>query len=143
MSREVGLQLLAQMRELLERLDQFRKVKDPSKFIDFDLGAERLIALLVETANDLLCHLLLSYKRPVPDNYYDVFGKAGEIGWITADLAERLQQAGKMHNILIHTYGKIDPVIVRRTIPVAMKDFKHFVKAVKPLIDKLPPKSIK
>jgi uncharacterized protein YutE (UPF0331/DUF86 family) len=141
MSREVGLVLLAQMRELLDRLRKFQKVDDPSKFIDFDLGAERLIALLVETANDLLCHLFLSRQQPVPANYYDVFGEAGRIGWIPEDLAERLQQAGKMRNILIHAYGRIDPEVVRKSIPVAMKDFRQFLKVIKPLVDKLPEKS--
>ncbi len=138
MSREVGLQLLAQIKELLEKLEKFHKVKDPEKFLDYDLGVERLLSLLVEISNDLLCHLFLFHKIQVPATYYDVFSKAGEIEWLPAELAQRLQQAGKMRNILIHAYGRIDPVIVRRSIPDALEDFRNFAKKIKPLVDGLP-----
>jgi uncharacterized protein YutE (UPF0331/DUF86 family) len=140
MSREVGLQLLAQIKELLEKLEKFHKVKDPEKFLDYDLGVERLLSLLVEISNDLLCHLFLFHKIQVPATYYDVFSKAGEIEWLPVDLAQRLQQAGKMRNILIHAYGRIDPAIVRRSIPDALEDFRNFAKKIKPLVDKLPDK---
>ena len=87
---------------------------------------ERLFELLVITATDLLQHLLAE-QQLVPDSYRATFTMAAEQGLIPNDLAERLQQAAGMRNIIVHLYEEIDYAILRDSIALALQDFTQFV----------------
>ena len=95
---------------------------------------ERLFELLVITATDLLQHLLAE-QQLVPDSYRATFIMAAEQGLIPNDLAERLQQAAGMRNIIVHLYEEIDYVILRDSIALALRDFTQFVAIFEASLD--------
>lgn len=46
---------------------------------------------------------------------------------LLADLADRLQEAAGMRNILVHLYEEIDYTILRDSIEPALRNFGQFV----------------
>jgi uncharacterized protein YutE (UPF0331/DUF86 family) len=87
---------------------------------------ERLFELLVMTATDILFHLLAE-QGLTPDSYRAAFKIAAEQGLLPVDLAERLQEAAGMRNVLVHLYEDIDYTILRDSIEPALRDFGQFV----------------
>ncbi len=87
---------------------------------------ERLFELLVVAAVDLLQHLL-SEQQIVPESYRDTFALAATKGFIPKELAERLQEAAGMRNIIVHLYEEIDYAILHESIKLALQDFSQFV----------------
>lgn len=86
---------------------------------------ERLMELLVATATDILFHKLAEMNL-APDSYRDAFRLAGLHGLLPKDLAERLQNAAGMRNVLVHLYEDIDYQILRDSIQPALRDFSQF-----------------
>ena len=60
-----------------------------------------------------------------------------EAGLIKKDLAERIKGSGGMRNILVHEYMDIDDEKVYNTIPIALKDYKEYIKQVNSFLEKL------
>jgi uncharacterized protein YutE (UPF0331/DUF86 family) len=87
---------------------------------------ERVFELLVMTATDILFHLLAE-QGLTPDSYRAAFKIAAEQGLLPADLADRLQEAAGMRNVLVHMYEEIDYTILRDSIEPALQDFGQFV----------------
>jgi uncharacterized protein YutE (UPF0331/DUF86 family) len=93
-------------------------------------AAERFIQLIVECASDINNHAVVeSGKRP-PEDYTSSFVRAAEVGLISRELAERLKGSGGMRNILVHEYMDIDDEKVYKTLPIALKDYKEYLKQV-------------
>ncbi|MFO7633039.1 MAG: DUF86 domain-containing protein [Caldilinea sp.] len=86
---------------------------------------ERLLELLVATATDILFHKLAEMDV-APDSYRETFRLAGKHGLLPVDLAERMQNAAGMRNILVHLYEDIDYQILRDSIKPALQDFSQF-----------------
>jgi uncharacterized protein YutE (UPF0331/DUF86 family) len=95
---------------------------------------ERLLELLVMAASDLLFHLL-AVRGIMAHSYREGFKRAAEIGLLPADLAERLQDAAGMRNILVHQYEEIDYVIIHDAIEPAYQDFSYFVALFAQLLE--------
>ncbi|MBI5699571.1 DUF86 domain-containing protein [Candidatus Saganbacteria bacterium] len=122
-------------------LDRLRPISDKS-FKEYQEDfyikstAERLIQLLVECASDINNHVVVeSGKRP-PEDYTSSFVRAAEAGLISRDLAEKIKGAGGMRNIIVHEYMEIDDEKVYRILPLALKDFKEYLKQVSAFLDK-------
>ncbi|MCB8985587.1 MAG: DUF86 domain-containing protein [Ardenticatenaceae bacterium] len=86
---------------------------------------ERLLELLVATATDILFHKLAEMDV-APDSYREAFRLAGEHGLLPRDLAERMQNAAGMRNVLVHLYEEIDYQILHDSIRPALQDFSQF-----------------
>ena len=86
---------------------------------------ERLLELLVATATDILFHKLAEMDV-APDSYREAFRLAGEHGLLPRDLAERMQNAAGMRNVLVHLYEEIDYQILHSSIQPALQDFSQF-----------------
>lgn len=98
--------------------------------------AERLIQLLVECASDINNHVVVeSGKRP-PEDYTSSFIRAAEVGLIDRELAERIKGAGGMRNIIVHEYMEIDDEKVHKILPLALKEFKEYLKQVAAFLDR-------
>lgn len=125
MAREVLLRKLSYLRQLLADLAPYRGAS-MAQAIAEHYKLERLLELLVTAASDILFHLLAE-QNIAPDSYRDAFKRAGEQGLLPVDLAERLQDAAGMRNILVHQYEAIDYVILHDSIQPALDDFTQFV----------------
>jgi uncharacterized protein YutE (UPF0331/DUF86 family) len=86
------------------------------------LLVERLLHLAVEAATDLLEHLLVQASQVRPQTYADTFLQAGQQGWISMELAQRLVPAAGLRNRLVHDYEAIDPGRVYDAMAIALAD---------------------
>lgn len=78
--------------------------------------AERLIQLIVDYASSFI--------------------RASEVGMLTSELANRFKGAGGMRNILIHEYMDIDDEKVHKALPIALSDFKEYIRQVDNFLEK-------
>jgi uncharacterized protein YutE (UPF0331/DUF86 family) len=125
MAREVLLRKLAYLRLLLRDLRAFEHASQAEVEAQH-YAVERIIELLVGAASDLLFHLLAE-RGLQPGSYREAFKLAGREGLLSVKLAEQLQLAAGMRNILVHMYEEIDYAIVHQSIGPLLGDFAHFI----------------
>lgn len=130
---------LSRLNMYLEKLKPISKKSFKDYTSDFYLktSTERLIQLIVECASDVNNHVVVETKNRPPEDYSISFIKAAEVGAISMDLANRLKGSGGMRNILVHEYMEINDEKVYRSLPLAIKDFKQYIKEVEKFIEKL------
>ena len=133
MAHDVLLRKLTFLRKLLADLAPLREA-DMSVIMAEHYKLERLLELLVMTASDLVFHLLAE-QGINPDSYRDAFRQAGALGLLPPDLAQRLQEAAGMRNILVHQYEDIDYVILHDSIEPALHDFAQFAALLATRLD--------
>ncbi|MBI5555955.1 MAG: DUF86 domain-containing protein [Elusimicrobia bacterium] len=133
------------VRRKLSRLHMYLKELAPiaeKSFPEYKEGrylkytAERLIQLMVECAIDINNHVVVEMKKRPPEDYTVSFIKAAEVGLISRELADKLKGSAGMRNILVHEYMEIDDRIVYESIPLALKEYKEYIKQVDAFVDK-------
>jgi len=122
---DVLLRKLSYLRQLIADLSPYQNAS-VEEVIDNHYKIERIFELLVVTATDIVNHLL-SERDMVAATYRETFQLAAQQNLLPADLAERLQEAAGMRNIIVHLYERIDYAILRDSITPALNDFKQFV----------------
>ena len=127
MAPEVLLRKLTYLRRLLADLAPFEGATLPTVEAEH-YKLERLFELLVMAASDILFHELAE-RGLTPDSYRTAFTLAAAQGLISPDLADRLQEAAGMRNVIVHLYEEIDYAILRGSIGPALRDFGQFVAA--------------
>ncbi len=125
MAPDVQLRKLRYIQQLLTDLQPYQEATLAEVKANH-YQVERILELLVVAATDLLNHLLAE-QDVTADSYRDTFRLAGEHGLIPSDLAERLEKAAGMRNILAHLYELIDHRVLRESIPQALADFGQLV----------------
>lgn len=125
MAPEVLTRKLTYLRQLLRDLETFRNAS-LEKVGANHYTVERLVELLVVTSCDILFHLLAE-RNIQATSYRDTFRLAGKHGLIPVELANRLQDAAGMRNILVHIYEEIDYTILHASVRPALEDFRLFV----------------
>ena len=133
MAPEVVLRKLAGLKRLLADLEPFAG-RTLSEVVAEHYQVERILELLATAGADLLQHLLAE-RGIVADSYRDVFRRAAAEGWLEPALAERLEEAAVMRNVLVHLYDEIDYGILHASIPTALADFAALVAALAPFAD--------
>ena len=73
-------------------------------------ATERLLQELIEAAIDINSHIIVQTGNTAPDDYYESFIKAGELGIIPSTLAERLAPSAGLRNRLVHEYVDVNMV---------------------------------
>lgn len=122
---DVLLRKLTYMRRLLHDLAPFKGASLAEVEAEH-YKIERLFELLVMAASDILHHLLAEQGQ-IPTSYKEAFQLAAQLGLLPESLAERLQDAASMRNILVHLYDEIDYTILHQSIPTALENFAQFV----------------
>jgi uncharacterized protein YutE (UPF0331/DUF86 family) len=77
-------------------------------------------------ASDILFHVLAEQGQEA-GTYRGAFRLAAQEGLLPEDLANRLQQAAAMRNVLVHMYDEINYEILRDSIAPSLNDFAMFV----------------
>jgi uncharacterized protein YutE (UPF0331/DUF86 family) len=125
MAPNVLLRKLTYLRQLLADLAPYENTTLDQVLADH-YKLERIFELLVVTATDILNHKLAE-RDLTPDTYRDSYKLAAEQGLLPLDLAERLQDAASMRNLIVHLYERVDHAILRDSIAPALRDFSQFV----------------
>lgn len=69
---------------------------------------ERWLELAVQICIDLGTQLVIESSARAPDSYAGVFRSMVEADLLPSDLADRLSEAAKQRNLLVHLYLEID-----------------------------------
>lgn len=128
MAPDVLLRKLLYLRQLLTDLAPYENAT-LTEIAAEHYKLERLLELLVTTATDILFHKLAEMDV-VPDSYREAFRLAGEHGLLPRDLAEHMQKAAGMRNVLVHLYEEIDYQILHSSIQPALQDFSQFAAII-------------
>jgi len=93
-------------------------------------ATEKLLQKLIEAAIDINVHTMVAKGYPVPDDYYESFMRAGELGIIPSDLAQRLAPSAGLRNRLVHEYDRFEHTMVLKAVDMAEELFPRYVKAI-------------
>lgn len=129
---------LSRLNMYLERLSPIisKSLNEYLSEFYYKATAERLIQLIVECASDINNHVVVSKGQRPPEDYTSSFIRAAEAGLISRDLAERIKGSGGMRNIIVHEYMDIDDEKVYKTLPIALSDYKEYIKQVDAFLDR-------
>lgn len=119
--------------ELSVYLKDLKEIGDCSyeEFLKRDhYAVERLLEQLVITAHDAVAHVLAIRGEEMPMTLRTTFLRAGEMGILSAELAEKLAQAAGMRNLIVHAYTKVDLRQIYDSIKPAIADFSEFARVL-------------
>ena len=125
MAPDVLLRKLTYLRQLLADLTLYQNATLAQVLADH-YKLERIFESLVVAAADILNHKLAE-RGLTPGTYREAYKLAAEQGLLPLDLAERLQDAASMRNLIVHLYERVDYTILRDSIAPALRDFSQFV----------------
>lgn len=86
-------------------------------------ATERLLQELIEAAIDINTHTIVETGHTAPDDYYQSFILAGEMGIIPPDLAENLAPSAGLRNRLVQA-------AILKAVRTALKFYPQYIKAI-------------
>ena len=137
---------LAGLSRRFDRLKQYESLSFDGYLLDEDgqIIIERLLELIIQAAIDInkmllkqVSSLSLTSSNGESLSNASVFQLAGEYGFISRDLAEKLAQSGQFRNVLAHLYDDIDPQQVYIALQKAFEQYPSYVEAIQDYIDAL------
>ncbi len=116
---------------MLERLEDVRSAGAEAYLADAQtrFATERLLQLSIQICIDLAAQLVSEQSAPPPSSYSDVFKILGDKGVLSVELAERLGNAARQRNLLVHLYMEIDDRAVFASLAF-LDDLREFATAV-------------
>jgi len=133
MAPEVLLRKLDYLRQLLTDLTPYENAS-LADVINDHYKIERIFELLVVVATDILNHLLAE-RGLVASTYRETYQLAAEHNLLPPDLANRLQEAASMRNLIVHLYERIDHAILHTSIGPMLRDFEQFLTLFETRLD--------
>lgn len=128
MDREVVAQKLESLRRCLQRLEDKCPSSPETLAADWDL--QDIIALnlsrAVQISVDIGAHLLSGMDVAPPDTMGQTFDLLSQQGIISAELASGLKKAVGFRNIAVHSYERINWLIVHSIVKYHLTDFTAF-----------------
>ncbi len=118
---------LRRLEELIEELEQVWEKGEEAYLGDPGLRAmaERWLELAIQICIDLGTQVLAERPGPTPTKYSEVFKILGDEGSISEELADRLAEAAKQRNLLVHLYLEIDDKKVFKSL-AHLDDLRQF-----------------
>lgn len=119
---------------LIERLDEVRQAGEDAYLANEEQRAatERWLQVAVQICIDLGTQLVSEQSARPPSDYADVFTILGQKGVIPTELAQRLAEAAKQRNLIVHLYLEIDDRAVFASL-AHLDDLREFGSTVERL----------
>jgi uncharacterized protein YutE (UPF0331/DUF86 family) len=123
---------LSVIQENLKALDPIKEMKKDEYLRDIykRKATERLLQELIEAAIDINVHMIVESGHAPPEDYYQSFIRAGELGMFSLDLAEKLAPSAGLRNRLVHEYDRIDHSIILEAVALAEELYSRYLKEV-------------
>jgi uncharacterized protein YutE (UPF0331/DUF86 family) len=127
---------LAIILENMQALEPIKAMNRDEYFSDIykRKATERLLQELVEAAIDINMHIIVGMGHVPPEDYHHSFIRAGELGIISPDLAERLAPSAGLQNRLLHEYHRIDHSIILDAVATTLDSYPQYVKEINTFI---------
>ena len=119
---------LIKISEYLQELARLEDISYAEYVSDFRYkrSVERLIQLLVDVSVDINSHILVDEGFASPQDAFDSFIRAGQIGVLPSGFAEAIAPATGERNIIVHEYEGIDDALVYGSIKDTLKMFDEY-----------------
>lgn len=126
---------IQRLEELIERLDEVRRAGEDAYLADEQQRAatERWLQVAVQICFDLGTQLVTEQSARPPSDYADVFTILGDKQVVPSDLAERLSDAAKQRNLIVHLYLEIDDRAVFASL-AHLDDLREFAANLERLV---------
>lgn len=121
---------------LIERLDEVRRAGEDAYLANEQQRAatERWLQVAVQICIDLGTQLVTEQSARPPSDYAEVFKILGEKEVIPGDLAQRLSDAAKQRNLIVHLYMEIDDRSVFASL-AHLDDLREFAASLERLAE--------
>jgi uncharacterized protein YutE (UPF0331/DUF86 family) len=93
-------------------------------------ATERLLQELIEAAIDINTHIVVGSGYAPPDDYDQSFIRAGELGFLSPGLAEKLAPSAGLGNRLVHQYDRIDHSITLKAVSMAQELYPRYIEEI-------------
>jgi uncharacterized protein YutE (UPF0331/DUF86 family) len=125
---------IQRLEELIERLDEVHHAGEDAYLADEQQRAatERWLQVAVQICIDLGTQLVTEQSARPPSDYAEVFKILGEKGVIPNELAQRLADAAKQRNLIVHLYMEIDDRSVFASL-AHLDDLREFAASLERL----------
>lgn len=125
-------QRLAVLRRELTVLDEIRMGGESAYLTDplVMRATERSLQVAIQACIDLGAHVLLELDLGAAGSYAEVFANLRSAGVLPPDLSERLVEAARMRNRLVHLYVEIDRSAVFAALE-HLDDLREFARLVR------------
>jgi uncharacterized protein YutE (UPF0331/DUF86 family) len=122
---------IQRLEELIERLDEVHQAGEDAYLANEQRRAatERWLQVAVQICIDLGTQLVSEQSARPPSDYAEVFKILGEKEVIPGDLAQRLADATKQRNLIVHLYMEIDDRAVFASLAY-LDDLREFAATV-------------
>jgi uncharacterized protein YutE (UPF0331/DUF86 family) len=122
------------LEELIERLDEVRQAGEGAYLANEQQRAatERWLQVAVQICIDLGTQLVTEQSARPPSDYADVFKVLGEREVIPSDLAQRLSDAARQRNLIVHLYMEIEDRAVFASL-AHLDDLREFAASLERL----------
>ena len=118
--------------EPIEQMSQDEYLRDLYK----RKATERLLQELIEAAIDINTHIVVGSGYAPPDDYYQSFIRAGELGFLSPDLAEKLAPSAGLRNRLVHEYDRIDHAIILEAVSMAEELYPRYIQEISAVLSR-------
>lgn len=127
---------LARLAELIGQLERTRAAGPQVYRSNADLRAatERRLQLAEQLCIDIGAHLVSELNARPPSDYADLFRSLADAGELDSGLAERMVQAARQRNVLVHSYLEVDDGKVLESLE-HLDDLRSFARAVQQILD--------
>lgn len=127
---------IQRLEELIERLDEVRQAGEDAYLANEQQRAatERWLQVAVQICIDLGTQLVTEQSARPPSDYAEVFKILGEKRVISSELAQRLADAAKQRNLIVHLYMEIDDRSVFTSL-AHLDDLREFAASLERLAD--------
>jgi uncharacterized protein YutE (UPF0331/DUF86 family) len=127
---------IERLEQTIERLDAVRARGEATYLADAELRAmtERWLQLAIQSCIDLGAQVASEQSAAPPSDYAGVFAILADAGVLSDELAQRLGQAARQRNILVHLYMEIDDRSVFASLD-RLDDLRQFAAIVQRLAD--------
>lgn len=131
--------LLAQLNDYIDRIEEmdFPQSELKKNKLLQDALARRL-QLALEICIDISMHLISGLNLPIKDTAVDAVKLLGQEKILDKSLAEKMVDAAKFRNLLVHGYAKIDYDHVAKNYKTDLNDIRAFAQAVVNFLEKNP-----
>jgi len=123
---------LAILQENLKALEPIRLMNEDEYLRDLyrRKATERLLQELIEAAIDINTHLIVESGSAAPEDYYQSFLRAGEMGAIPHLLASKLVPSAGLRNRLVHEYDRIRHSLILAAVSESLELYPQYIQAI-------------
>lgn len=136
--KDVVRSLILRLREYLRVLERCRErsmleiASDPIVY----WGVLHGLQISCQCALDIGSHILAGDERAAPQDYRETISKLSEIGVLPREFTDRFVGVAAFRNLLVHDYGKVEPLRVEQSFSQGLDDFQRFIVYVDAYLDR-------